>query len=149
VDQFPLGGTERVQRFFLTCDLGEDWDLADRDVEYALSGIGINEYGDKGQDVLLYGREMGVGEDTGFFVAWDTLHAHDVPNNLPQNVAAFGTNRYVRAVRACNNNNNDHRLKGLEIKSAYIDDEVYISESVTDSYDQPNCDDWDSYVTHR
>ena len=42
---------------FLTCEIGEDFDLADQDIEYALTGIAITETGNKGKSLNLYGRE--------------------------------------------------------------------------------------------
>jgi hypothetical protein len=139
-------GISGYSGLFLTCTIGDDATLADREVEYALTGIAISEVNNKGKQVRLYGREMGIGATENPLVGFDTLTGYIALGST--NDVQLGTNRYIRAVRACNNNNSDHKLKGLQVMSAYIDDDEYIAEpGVADVYDQPNCDDWDSWVT--
>lgn len=130
---------------FLTCDIGEDFSLDDEDDEFALTGLSIVEVNNKGKALNLFGREMGIGDSDNPLVATDTIGGAIIVGSV--NEVQLGTNRYIRAIRVCNNNNNDHKLKGVEIKSAYITSTDYVSESVTDIYEQPNCDTWDSWVT--
>jgi hypothetical protein len=139
-------GISGYSGLFLTCFIGDDAALADRDIEYALTGIAISEVNNKGKQVRLYGREMGIGATGNPLVGFDTIAGGIFLGDT--NTVQLGTNRYIRGIRACNNNNNDHKLKGLEILSAYIDDDEYISEpGSADVYDQANCDEWDSWVT--
>ncbi len=131
---------------FLTCTIGDDAALSDDETVYALTGIAISEVNNKGKQVRLYGREMGIGSASNPLVGFDTLAGNIFLGST--NDVQLGTNRYIRAVSACNNNNNDHKLKGLQVMSAYIDDDEYISEpGMADIYEQSNCDDWDSWVT--
>jgi hypothetical protein len=130
----------------LTCPIGDDVSLSHPHDEYALTGIGISEVNNKGKQLRLYGRQMGVGATGNPLVGFDTIAGNIFLGST--NTVQLGTNRYIRAVRACNNNNNDHKLKGLQVMSAYIDDDEYIAEpGMADIYEQPNCDDWDTWVT--
>ena len=130
----------------LTCPIGDDASLSHPADEYGLTGIGISEVNNKGKQLRLYGRQMGVGATGNPLVGFDTIAGNILLGST--NYVQLGTNRYIRAVRACNNNNNDHKLKGLQVMSAYIDDDEYVAEpGMADIYEQPNCDDWDSWVT--
>lgn len=131
---------------FLTCPIGDDVTLSQPTTKYGLTGIGISEVNNKGKQLRLYGRRMGVGATDNPLVGFDTIAGYILLGST--NFVQLGTNRYIRGVRACNNDNNDHRLKGLQILSAYIDDDEYVAEpGMADIYEQPNCDDWDNWVT--
>jgi hypothetical protein len=146
-DWFGLSGFSGAWR---TLNIGDNVTLDDSANEFAISGIGVQETQDKPCHVWIFGREMGISSSANDVIGEEELPGCNSFGSLVTfHSVSFGTDRYVRAIRACNNNNNNHRLKGLKIKAALVNSATgtVTEEETYDIYQQTNCDVWGSWVT--
>ncbi|MFM2415415.1 MAG: hypothetical protein RL385_138 [Pseudomonadota bacterium] len=118
--------------------------------EYGLSRIAISDVNDKGKYISVSGHELGTIPVDEEDVGYDVIPVTGWPILGSTNEVQLGTHRYVRAVRICTNENDQHRLKGLLVKAAYVGEEFgeYCQEEgVADEYEQPNCDKWHNWLS--
>lgn len=117
-----------------------------------ISGLGWSEDGDKPCWMQVYQRAL-QGEVTSSWT--DPMDICGVRTSHPFSVDSgksilFGDNpRYfVRGIRACNNNRDNHRLKGVRIYAAKVwATRAQIDElSHSEAEDRTNCATWDAPV---